>query len=290
MPAHRLAPQTAVKLRSLLFVPGDRPERMRKALGSGADALILDLEDSVVATAKDAARGHIAAFLSDRLPGPPVFVRINPLDAGMVDADLAAIPASTGFGIVLPKAEGAASLAALVARLAGTALRILPIITETPRALFRMDGYSGVTDRLIGLTWGAEDLSAAVGATTPREGDGRYRAPYELARSLTLFAAHAASVAAIETVYPDLADAAGLQAYAMRGRQDGFTGMLALHPNQIGPIHAGFAPDAAEIAHARAVVAHFAAGGGAGALRLDGKMIDAPHLAAARRLLAEVDD
>ena len=274
-----------VRLRSLLFVPGDRPERFVKAAASGADALILDLEDSVVAAGKDAARGHVAAFLGER-PALSVFVRINPLDSGQLDADLAAIPAGTGFGVVLPKAEGAADLAALAARLAGTALKILPIVTETPHALFRMDGYGGVTDRLVGLTWGAEDLSAAVGASTAREAGGAYRPPYELARALTLFAAHAAGVAAIETVFPDLSDTDALRAYATRGRQDGFTGMLALHPNQIAPIHAGFTPSDAEVAHARAVVAHFDGGGGAGALRLEGKMIDAPHLAAARRVLA----
>ncbi len=277
--------ERAPRLRSLLFVPGDRPERFAKAAASGADALILDLEDSVVAANKPAAREHVAAWLTEH-PPLPVFVRINPLDGGQLDADLAAVPPGTGFGIVLPKAEGAPSLAALAARLDGTDLAVLPIVTETPRALFRLDGYGGVTRRLVGLTWGAEDLSAAVGASTAREADGRYRPPYELARSLTLFAAHAAGVMAIETVYPDLADADGLRAYAARGRQDGFSGMLALHPNQIAPIHAGFAPTAAEIDHARAIVAHFAAGGGAGALKLGGRMIDAPHLAAAERLLA----
>ena len=277
-----------MKLRSLLFVPGDRPERFAKAAASGADALIVDLEDSVVADAKDAAREHVAAWLA--APPPlPVFVRINPLDGGMLDCDLTAVLGGHGIGVVLPKAEGAASLAALDARLTGTDLTILPIVTETPRAMFHLGDYGGVTDRLVGLTWGAEDLSSAVGATTARDEDGRYRPPYELARSLTLFAAHAAGVAAIETVYPDLADAAGLEAYARRGRQDGFAAMMALHPNQIAPIHAGFAPTDAEIAHARAIVAHFAAGGGAGALKLDGRMIDAPHRVAAERLLASLD-
>lgn len=277
-----------MKLRSLLFVPGDRPERFAKAAASGADALILDLEDSVVAAAKDGARANVAAWLASA-PPVPVFVRINPLDSGGLDDDLRAVLGGAATGVVLPKAEGASSLALLDARLAGTNLKILPIVTETPRAMFHLGDYGGVTDRLIGLTWGAEDLSSAVGATTAREADGRYRPPYELARSLTLFAAHAAQVAAIETVYPDLADAAGLAAYATRGRQDGFTGMLALHPNQIAPIHAGFAPSAAEIVHARAIVAHFAAGAGAGALRLDGQMIDAPHRVAAERLLASLD-
>jgi len=277
-----------VKLRSLLFVPGDRPERFAKAAASGADALILDLEDSVVAAAKDGARANVAAWLASA-PPVPVFVRINPLDSGGLDDDLRAVLGGAATGVVLPKAEGASSLALLDARLAGTNLKILPIVTETPRAMFHLGDYGGVTDRLIGLTWGAEDLSSAVGATTAREADGSYRPPYEFARSLTLFAAHAAQVAAIETVYPDLADAAGLEAYATRGRQDGFTGMLALHPNQIAPIHAGFAPSAAEIVHARAIVAHFAAGAGAGALRLDGQMIDAPHRVAAERLLASLD-
>ena len=280
--------ETPVKLRSLLFVPGDRPERFFKAAASGADALILDLEDSVVAAAKDAARANVAAWLATA-PPLPVFVRINPLDGGTLDADLRAVLGGAATGVVLPKAEGAASLATLDVQLAGTNLKILPIVTETPRAMFHLGDYGGVTDRLIGLTWGAEDLSSAVGATTAREADGRYRPPYELARSLTLFAAHAAHVAAIETVYPDLADAAGLEAYATRGRQDGFTGMLALHPNQIAPIHAAFAPSAAEIVHARAIVAHFAARSGAGALRLDGRMIDAPHRVAAERLLASLD-
>ena len=274
-----------MRLRSLLFVPGDRPERFARAAASGADALILDLEDSVVASAKDRARAAVSEFLATP-PALPVFVRINPLDGGTLDVDLNVVLPGHAFGVVLPKAQGAGGLGALAAGLASTALKILPIVTETPRALFRMDEYGGVTDRLIGLTWGAEDLSSGVGATTAREADGRYRPPYELARSLTLFAAHAASVAAIETVFPDLADADGLRAYAARGRQDGFTGMLALHPDQIAPIHAGFAPSAAEIAHARAIVAHFAAGGGAGALRLDGRMIDAPHRVTAERLLA----
>ena len=277
-----------MKLRSLLFVPGDRPERFAKAAASGADALILDLEDSVVAAAKDGARANVAAWLASA-PPVPVFVRINPLDSGGLDDDLRAVLGGAATGVVLPKAEGASSLALLDARLAGTNLKILPIVTETPRAMFHLGDYGGVTDRLIGLTWGAEDLSSAVGATTARGADGRYRPPYELARSLTLFAAYAAQVAAIETVYPDLADAAGLTAYATRGRQDGFTGMLALHPNQIAPIHAGFAPSAAEVVHARAIVAHFAAGAGAGALRLDGQMIDAPHRVAAERLLASLD-
>lgn len=274
------------RLRSLLFVPGDRPERMAKAAASGADALILDLEDAVAASAKSAARHSVADFLAgDRAVA--LFVRVNPLDSGMIADDLAAILPARPDGIVLPKAEGAASLRALDAMLTGDT-RILPIATETPAAIFDLGSYGGVTDRLCGLTWGAEDLPAAIGASTSREPDGRYTPPYEVARALTLFGAHTAGVPAIETVYPDYRDLDGLAAYAARGRRDGFSGMMAIHPTQVPVINAAFAPSDAEIAHARRVVALFDANPGAGALSLDGKMIDAPHLIAARRILAQV--
>ena len=275
------------RLRSLLFVPGDRPERMEKALTMGADALILDLEDSVAPGAKPAARVTVAAFLATERRAT-LFVRVNPLDSGLIDDDLAAILPARPDGIMLPKAEGAPSLAALDAKLTGDTL-ILPIASETPAAIFVMGSYGGVTPRLCGLTWGAEDLPAAIGAQTSREPDGSYTAPYQLARSLTLFGAHAAGVPAIETVYPDFRDLDGLAAYAARGRRDGFTGMMAIHPTQVPVINAAFAPSEAEIAHARAVVALFAANPGAGALSLDGKMVDAPHLKSAQRLLASLD-
>jgi len=275
------------RLRSLLFVPGDRPDRMEKALSLGADALILDLEDAVAPAAKPAAREMVAAFLATERRAI-LFVRVNPLDSGLIDDDLAAILPGRPDGVVLPKAEGAASLAALDARLSGNVM-ILPIASETPAAIFALGSYGGVTPRLCGLTWGAEDLPAAIGAQTSREPDGSYTAPYQLARSLTLFGAHAAGVPAIETVYPDFRDLDGLAAYAARGRRDGFTGMMAIHPAQIPVINAAFAPSEAEIAHARAVVAIFAANPGAGALSLDGKMVDAPHLKSAQRLLASLD-
>jgi citrate lyase subunit beta/citryl-CoA lyase len=274
------------RLRSLLFVPGDRPERMEKALALGADALILDLEDSVALAAKPAARAAVAAFLAGQRRAI-LFVRVNPLDSGLIDDDLAAILGHRPDGIMLPKAEGAASLATLAAKLTGD-IMILPIASETPAAIFALGSYGGVTPRLCGLTWGAEDLPAAIGAQTSREPDGSYTPPYQLARSLTLFGAHAAGVPAIETVYPDFRDLDGLAAYAARGRRDGFTGMMAIHPTQIPVINAAFAPDEAEIAHARAVVAIFAANPGAGALSLDGKMVDAPHLKSAERLLASL--
>jgi citrate lyase subunit beta/citryl-CoA lyase len=274
------------RLRSLLFVPGDRPERMEKALSLGADALILDLEDAVTPAAKPTARAAIAAFLAAprRMT---LFVRVNPLDSGLIDDDLAAILPHHPDGIMLPKAEGADSLRALDARLSGD-IMILPIASETAAAIFTMGSYGGVTPRLAGLTWGAEDLPAAIGAATSREADGSFTAPYQLARSLALFGAHAAGVPAIETVYPDFRDLDGLAAYAARGRRDGFTGMMAIHPAQIAVINAAFTPSEAEIAHARAVVALFAANPGAGALSLDGKMVDAPHLKSAQRLLASL--
>lgn len=277
-----------MRWRSLLFVPGDRPERMAKAVLMAADALILDLEDSVAPSAKAAARGAIAAFLAEPRR-KPLFVRINPLDSGLADDDLAAVLPAKPDGIMLPKAEGAASLAALDAKLTGDTL-VLPIASETPAAIFTLGTYGGVTPRLCGLTWGAEDLPAAIGAATAREADGSYTAPYQLARSLTLFGAHAAGVPAIETVYPDFRDLDGLAAYAARGRRDGFTGMMAIHPSQVPVINAAFTPSAAEIAHAQAIVDVFAANPGAGALQLDGKMVDAPHLKAARALLALAAD
>ena len=184
---------------------------------------------------------------------------------------------------MLPKAEGAQSVLELSARLNG--VKILPIATETPRAVFQLGSYADVASHLIGLTWGAEDLPAAIGAAASREPDGRFTAPYEMLRSLTLFAAHAAGTAAIETVYPSFKDEAGLAAYAARACRDGFTGMMAIHPAQVPVINAAFTPTDAELAWARAVVAVFAANPGAGALQLDGRMIDAPHLKAAQKLL-----
>jgi citrate lyase subunit beta / citryl-CoA lyase len=276
-----------MRLRSLLFVPGDRPDRMDKALGSGADALILDLEDSVTPSKKSEARRAVAESLACTRT-LRLFVRINPLSAG-ADEDLAAILPQKPDGIVLPKAEGGASIAELDRRL--TALgdrnaRILPIATETPAAIFALGSYGGVTPRLCGLTWGAEDLPAAIGAVSAREADGSYTAPYEMVRSLALFAAHAAGVAAIETIYPALKDEAGLKTYAARGRRDGFSGMLAVHPAQISIINEAFTPSQDELVWARLVVEAFAANPDRGALQVGGRMLDAPHLKLARRILA----
>lgn len=272
-----------MRLRSLLFVPADRPERFAKAAASGADAIILDLEDSVTPANKHAAREAVAAYLATPANEVHRFVRINPLDAGMLDADIAA--ARGAAAIMLPKAEGATSISTLRAAFADCP-PILPIATETPVAIFALGTYAEIGDKLCGLTWGAEDLPAVIGARTSREDDGRFTPPYDLARSLTLFAAHAAGVVAIETVYPAIDDPDGLAAYTARGARDGFTGMMAIHPRQVAVINAAFSPSEADVAAARRIVDAFAASPGAGALQLDGRMIDAPHLKQARALLA----
>ena len=280
-----------MRMRSLLFVPGDRPDRMEKALGAGADGLILDLEDSVVPGAKPEARRAVAEFLAAH-QGACLWVRINPLDGPEADRDLAAILPSHPSGIVLPKAQGGASVEELARRLAergNVGAQILAIATETPSAIFQLGSYGGAK-RLAGLTWGAEDLPAAIGAATAREEDGRYTAPYELARSLCLFGAAAAGVAPIETVYPAYQDLEGLAAYAERGRRDGFVGMMAIHPAQVPVINKAFTPSEEELARARAIVAAFEASPDAGALSLGGRMIDRPHLVQAQRILAAAEE
>jgi len=280
-----------VRLRSLLFVPGDRPDRMEKACASGADAVIIDLEDSVVEARKPAARMAAAAFLRGADRSMTLYVRINPLDSDAAGQDLAAVLDAAPDGIVLPKSESGADVGRLDELLAEqAAIRILPIATETPASVFGLGSYGGCSARLVGLTWGAEDLPASIGASTSREPDGSFAAPYQLARSLTLFGAHAAGVPAIETVYPDFRDMAGLAAYAARGRRDGFSGMMAIHPAQVPVINAAFSPSAAELAHAREIIAAFDAHPGVGALQLGGKMIDAPHLKQALAVVRQGGD
>lgn len=283
-----------MRLRSLLFVPGDRPERFAKAAASGADAIILDLEDSVSPANKEAARTAVADYLAGTRE-VVTLVRVNPLDGHMTAADIAAVAAARPDAIMLPKAEGAPSIAQLDTILRSESApdaslpAILPIATETPSAIFTLGSYREMKDRLVGLTWGAEDLPAAIGAATSREADGGYTEPYRVARALTLFAAHAAGVAAIDTVFPAIKDEAGLAAYAARARRDGFTGMMAIHPSQVAPINAAFTPSADEVSRAQAIVDAFAANPGAGVLQVDGKMVDAPHLKQARHLLSLAD-
>lgn len=278
-----------MKLRSLLFVPGDRPDRMEKAKGLEADALILDLEDSVAFARKADARLAVAEFLRRTRGAHQRFVRINALDTELADQDLEAVIGEQPDALVLPKAEGAASIRDLdekLAELGNVFPLVLPIATETPKAVFRLAEYAEVANRLAGLTWGAEDLPAAVGASTARRDDGSYTPPYEVARSLTLFGAAAAGVAPIETVFPAFRDSDGLARYASRGMRDGFAGMMAIHPAQIAVINAAFTPTREAVDHARAVVSAFQANPDAGAIVLDGKMIDAPHLKQALRVLS----
>ena len=273
-----------MRLRSLLFVPADRPERFAKAAACGADAIILDLEDSVAVSRKADARKSVRAYLQGAVDVIRC-VRINPIDSGHLDADIAA--ARGADAIVLPKAEGVRSIEHLLHAWGKDCPPILPIATETPASIFALGDYAKVAGDLCGLTWGAEDLPAAIGAATSREADGRFTPPYEMARSLMLFAAHAAGVAAIETVYPAITDHEGLAAYAARGDRDGFTGMMAIHPVQVAIINAAFTPDAEAVARAKAIVAAFTASPGVGALQFEGRMIDAPHLRQAMAVLEQ---
>ncbi|MGA2779594.1 MAG: CoA ester lyase [Steroidobacteraceae bacterium] len=278
-----------MRLRSLLFVPGDRPDQMSKACGAGADALILDLEDAVSAAHKARARSEVASFLKAAERRSPVFVRINALSSRLADEDLAATAAAAPDGFVLPKAEGAASILELVRRLealGASAPPILPIATETPLAMFKLGEYASVPDRLCALTWGAEDLPAAIGASQARLPDGSFTPPYEIARSWSLFAAHAAGVPAIETVYPAFRDLDGLALFAARAARDGFGGMLAIHPAQITAINAAFTPSAEAVARAQRIIAAFAQDPDRGVIDLDGAMLDAPHLKQAHALIA----
>jgi citrate lyase subunit beta/citryl-CoA lyase len=284
--------------RSWLFAPGDTPAKMEKASNCGVGAVILDLEDSVSELNKPAARTATTEFLRNRKPGgPQLWVRINPLSTPHAVADLAAVVAAGPDGIVQPKPDAAADVVELSRQLtrleaeAGMAqdsVRILPISTETPASIFNLGGYGVVGARLIGLTWGAEDLPAAVGAQINHHPDGSFTDLCRMARSLCIAGAAAADVPAIETIYADFRDLNGLRAYAAAGRREGFTGMMAIHPAQVAVIEEVFRPTEAEIAHARKIVDLFAANPGVGTLGLDGKMIDRPHLKQAERLLASI--
>ncbi len=279
--------------RSFLFVPGDSEKKLRKAGESDADALIIDLEDSVAASARPEARKRVVEFLGEPVR-PDCWVRINPLGSDDAEKDLRAVVGAAPLGIVLPKCSGGEDILRLDNTLDALeqdcgdrkgVTRILPIVTETPAALFRMPEYCGASPRLSGLTWGAEDLSAALGASANRDSSGEWLPPYQLARSLCLLAASAASVAAVDTVYTDFRDTRGLAEYADRARRDGFSGMLAIHPAQVSAINDAFMPTAEEIERARRIVALFAENAGVGVMQLDGEMVDRPHLLRAQRVL-----
>jgi citrate lyase subunit beta/citryl-CoA lyase len=288
-------------MRSLLFVPGDSPRKLAKGLDSGADALIVDLEDSVAADRKDEARRATFAFLNDTgkaAQRPRLLVRVNGLDTGLIDADLDAVVAGRPDAILLPKAEGGPSVIHLDAKLAAReaiaalpdgGIRIMAIATETAAALFVAGTYAGASRRLAALTWGAEDLSADLGAETNRDLDGGFTGPFRLARSLCIAAAAAAKVPALDTVFVDFRNAQGLRRECEEARRDGFTGKLAIHPAQVAVINEVFTPSAADIARAQAVVAAFASTPGVGVVGIDGVMYDRPHLERAKRLLARAN-
>ena len=283
-------------LRSFLFVPGDSERKLAKAETTQADALILDLEDAVAPENIDRARGMVREYLQARRPRgrQQLWVRINPIQTPKALADLAAIMPGGPDGIMLPKADSAAEaitlghyLAALEARegLTAESTRILPVATETARAMFALGSYHGASSRLIGLTWGAEDLSTAIGASTNRLLDGEYEFTYKLARSLCLLGASAAGIAAIDTLFANFKDSEGLLADSKAARRAGFSGRIAIHPDQVDVINLAFTPDEKEVAFAQRVVDAFSAAGGAGTIQLDGKMLDRPHLTQAQKLL-----
>ena len=268
--------------RSWLFVPGDRPERIGKALASGADAVIVDLEDSVAPAAKAHARDAAGEVLSGG--GAAAWLRVNPFGSAEHEADVALARGLPIAGVVLPKAERGADVARLGAALEGTGLAIHAIVTETAASLFGLGSYGGASERLRAMSWGAEDLSAALGASAKLGADGALSFTYRMARSLTLAGARAAGVQPVDGIFGDIRDEAGLRAEAEAARREGWGGKLAIHPAQVPIINAAWTPSAEEVARARAVVDAFA--DGAGVVQLDGRMLDRPHLVQAERVLA----
>lgn len=283
-------------MRSLLFVPADSERKLSKGLASGADALILDLEDSVAPANRPTARALSAAFIAEARKAdrrPLLYVRINPLDSADWEADLAAVMPVRPDGVVMPKPNAGDDVDRLAMALshaesgvgdASGATRILPIVTETPLSVMNLRSYVGVSARMIAMSWGAEDLGAVVGSLANRDERGQFTSPYRLVRDLCLITAAAAAVEPIDTVYVNFRDTAGLEAETRDARRDGFTGKMAIHPDQVAPINAIFTPTEAEVAHARAVIAAF--DGAAGVASLDGMMLDKPHLKLAEKVLA----
>ena len=279
-------------LRSLLFVPGDSERKLAKSLSSPADALILDLEDSVAAENRPKARTLVLDYLKEKKGPQALWVRVNPVGTDDCRADLDAIVAGAPAGIVVPKPDSPATLLALDKMLTPLekkhalkerSIKLLPVATETPTAVTTLMEYRNAPPRLAALTWGAEDLSAAVGAATNRAEDGEFLLTYKIVRSLCLLAAKAAGVEAIETLHADFRDTKGLERFARAAQREGFSGMMAIHPDQVGIINAAFTPSDSDVAYARRVVEAFASG--AGVAQLDGKMLDKPHLNQARHVL-----
>jgi citrate lyase subunit beta/citryl-CoA lyase len=288
-----------MRLRSLLFVPGDSEHKFTKASSIGADALILDLEDAVAPPRKTLAREMVKGLLG----GPPrdwaFLVRINPLGSGLTLGDLAAVVRSGLDGILIPKVGGIQDIELIsnyvdalevAAGVTPGHVKLLVVATETPAAMIGFASYAITSQRLIAMTWGAEDLGAALGALSNKEADGSWTFPYQMARAQCLFAAGAAGVMPVDTLYGDFRDQEGLAASCRIARRDGFVGRIAIHPNQVTTINECFTPSEADLAHARRVVAAFAAQPDAGTLGIDGKMYDMPHLIAAKRALASAGE
>jgi len=285
-------------MRSLLFVPADGGAKLDKALASGADAVIVDLEDSIAPDRKAQARASAAAFLKTavtRASRPRLLVRVNAIATGLIDEDLDAVVPARPDAILLPKAEGGASIIHADAKLAAREaiaglndghIKIVAQAIETAAGLFAAGNIRGASGRLIGLTWGPEDISAEIGAEANRDAQGLLTEPYRLARSVCLYAAAAAVVAAIETVYVDFRNLEGLKRDTEHARRDGFVGRLAIHPAQVPVINEVFTPTTDAIARAQAIVDAFATVPGAGVVAIEGKMYDRPHLARAQALLA----
>ena len=280
-------------MRSMLFVPGDSPRKFEKASDSKASALILDLEDSVATEKKEEARKLMRVALSGRRGAQQLYVRVNALDTGMTLLDLAAVMSAAPDGIVLPKSHGGDDIRQLsfwldafeaAAGLQVGATRIVAVATETAASLFGLASYKESSPRLVGLMWGVEDLAASLGASENRSG-GVLHSPFRLARDMCLMGAAAADVAAIDTVYTDIDNLVGLEEETRAARRDGFTVKAVIHPKHVDLVNAAFEPTAAERAWAEKIVAAFAGNPDIGALRLDGKMVDKPHLRAAQKVL-----
>ncbi|MES2282245.1 MAG: CoA ester lyase [Pseudomonadota bacterium] len=292
------APDPYVPLRSMLFIPADSERKLARGDASGADALILDLEDAVAPSRTHIARGMALEYLRNRSRDggrgrQQLWVRINPLSTPAALLDLMVV-AGAPDGIVLPKVDSADDIVqlsyyldALEVREGITqgSIRIMPVATETAKSLFTLGSYAGCSARLSALTWGAEDIAAALGASTNRRPDGEYDSVYEMARTLCLSGAVAAGVQPIDTIWADFSDEAGLVRDSAAARRRGFTGKIAIHPNQVAAINAAFSPSAEELAWSKKVVDLFEANPGMGTVGLEGKMLDMPHLKQARRVL-----
>jgi citrate lyase subunit beta/citryl-CoA lyase len=280
-------------MRSFLFVPGDSLRKFDSAKKTAADALILDLEDSIAPDQKMVARGITRGMLDARNPEQKLYIRVNALDTGMTLGDLAAVMPGRPDGIVLPKCAGAADVNKLALYLdafeaasdieQGTT-RIVTVATETARAVLKLLDFENMSARLWGMMWGAEDLAASLGASRNRT-DGRYHSPFVLARDLCLIGAAAAGVVAIDTIATDINDIEALRQESIAARQDGFQSKAVIHPKHVDVVNAAFMPTDEEIAWSERVVAAFE-GNPSGVVKMDGKMIDKPHLRAAEKILA----